>query len=122
LFNRSQQHDDHGNTPEQRTSACQAAEALFAPKSQRVEPRAQEGTPAGEVVQKPRVLAVAAVAAVPRDEPETPVSVTLPRKPVIPSAHTARMRAWLKYSMTVAQVAEMYGVTAGEVEHILRIA
>jgi hypothetical protein len=121
LFNRSQQHDDHGNSREQITNARQAAEALFAPK--RIEPTIREGTPAGEAVRKPRVLAIAAVATVPRDERKAPTSVKLPTMPVIPSAHVARIRAWLKYGMTAAQVvADMYGVAAGEVERFLRIA
>jgi hypothetical protein len=45
-----------------------------------------------------------------------------PGKAVIPAAHAVRIRAWLKYGMTMAQVAEMYGVAAGEVERVLRPA
>jgi len=120
LFNRSPQYDDRGNSREQSTSARQAAEALFAPKPQRVEPSLRETTPAGEAVRKPRVLAASRAAPVLRDEPKAPTSAKPPRKPGIPAAHVARIRVWLKYGMTAAQVAEIYGVAAGEVERVLR--
>jgi hypothetical protein len=41
-------------------------------------------------------------------------------KPVLPAAQIARIRAWLKYGMTAAQVADTCGVTASEVERVLR--
>jgi hypothetical protein len=101
LFNRSQQYDDRGSSREENTSARQAAEALFAPKPQRVEPSIRETAPAGEApVRKPRVLAVAAATPVPHDAPEAPTRAEPPRKPVIPAAHVARIRAWLKYDLT----------------------
>jgi hypothetical protein len=119
LLNRSEQYDDRGNNREQSTSARQAAEALFAPKPQRVEPTVREASPAGEAVRKPRVLAVAIATPVPHDAPEAPTRGKPPREPIIPAAYIARIHAWLKYGMTVAQMAEMYGVAASEVERIL---
>jgi hypothetical protein len=123
LFNRSPQQDNRGNSREQNTSARQAAEALFAPKPQpqRIE-LVRDVVPAGEAVRKPRVLAVATAAPVTRDEPKAPTRAKPLTKPVIPAAHVARIRAWMNYGMTAAQVAEMYGVTAGEVERVLRTA
>jgi hypothetical protein len=118
LFNRSTQHDDRGVRREPGTSARQAAEALFAPKPQRVEPPAREAGSAGEAVRKPRVLTIDAAVPVPRDEPAAPTRAQPPGESVIPAAHIVRIRAWLKYGMTVAQVAEMYGVAAGEIERI----
>jgi hypothetical protein len=98
------------------------AEALFTPKPQRVGPTIGEAAAGGEAVRRPRVLAVA-VAAMPveHSEPEEPTTKPL-RKPVIPATHVARIHAWLKYGMTAAQVAEMYGVAVGEIERILCIA
>lgn len=122
MFNRSQQYDDHGNSRERNTSARQAAEALFAPKPQRVEPTVRKAAPTDEVVRRPRVLAVAAAVPVRHDKPEAPISAQPPIKPIIPPAHLARVRACLKYGMTAAQVAEMYGVAVDEVERSLRIA
>ena len=66
---------------------------------------------------KPRVLAIVAASPFEYNEPEKPST-----KPVIPAAHIARIRACLKYGMTRAQVAEMYGVAVDEVARILRIA
>jgi hypothetical protein len=122
LFDRSSQYDNRGDRREQSTSARQAAEALFSPKTQPVKPAVRETSPVGEAVRKPRVLAVAVAAPVPHDEPEAPTRAKPPMKPVIPAAHAARIRAWLKYGMTAAQVAEIYGVAAGEVERVLRAA
>ena len=121
MFNYSPQHDDRGDSREPSTSARQAAEALFTPKPQRVEPTIRETAPAGELVRRPRVLAVAAATTpVERRELEEPLGK--PLKSPIPAGHVARIRAWLRYGMTVAQVGEMYGVAAGEVEHVLRMA
>jgi hypothetical protein len=122
LFNRSPQHDDRGDRREPSTNARQAAEALFAPKPQRAPTPVREAGAAGEAVRKPRVLTIAAAAPVPRDELAASTSATLPKQPTIPAAHVARIRAWMKYGMSAAQVAEMYGVAAGEVERVLRIA
>jgi hypothetical protein len=40
----------------------------------------------------------------------------------IPSSQFARIRAWVKYGMTAAQVAGVYGVAVGVIERILRQA
>ena len=122
MFNRSQHYDDRGNGREQSTSARQAAEALFAPKPQRADPSDREAAPVGEVMRKPRVLTAATAVPMPRDEPAAPTHAPPPKEPVIPAAHVARIRAWLKYGMTAVQVAEIYGVAAGEVERILHQA
>lgn len=122
MFNRSPQRDDRGDRREQSTNARQAAEALFAPKPQRVEPTIREAARAGEVVRKPRVLEVAAAVPVPPEEPAAPTCAVPSREPVIPAAHVVRIRAWLKYGMTAVEVAEMYGVAAGEIERVLRSA
>jgi hypothetical protein len=129
LFNRSQPRDDRGDSHKQSTSARQAAEALFAPKPQDVAPKPQgvepsirEAAPASEAVRKPRVLPAASAVPAVHDEPEAPTSSALPKEPLIPAMHVDRIRSWMKYGMTTAQVAEMYGVAAGEVERILRLA
>jgi hypothetical protein len=51
------------------------------------------------------------------DNHETTV---LPRSPAceIPGAQLARMRALVKYGMTIAQVAAVYGVAVGDIQHI----
>ena len=44
----------------------------------------------------------------------------MPRE--IPASEFARIRTWAKYGMTVAQVADFYGVAVGEIERILHKA
>jgi hypothetical protein len=122
LLNRSEQHDDRGDNRERAISARQAAEALFTPKPQITEPSIRETAPGGEPVRKPRVLAVAAATPVLHDEPTQPIRAKSITKPVIPAAHFARIRAWVKYGMTAAQVADVYGAPAGEIERILGTA
>ena len=93
MFDRSSQNDDRGERREQSTGARQAAEALFSPKPQHVEPPVREAAPAGEAVRKPRVLAVAAALPVPRDESEAPASVEPPKEARHPGPHTSRASA-----------------------------
>ncbi len=38
----------------------------------------------------------------------------------IPVSHFPRIRSWVKYGMTVTQVAEVYGAVLDEIERILR--
>jgi hypothetical protein len=103
------------------TSARQDAEALFRPKRQLAQEPAQEGAPpAGVSVRKPRVLAISPPQPLHHGEPETPIRPEKQVTPEIPSSQFARIRAWAKYGMTARQVAEMYGVTVGEIEGIIR--
>jgi hypothetical protein len=54
------------------------------------------------------------------EEGEAPVSSEQPMTPEIPSSQCARIRAWVKYGMTAAQVAGVYGVAVDAIERILR--
>lgn len=99
-----------------------AAEALFARKRQVVEP-AKPATVAstGESVRKPRILSAVPMRRPPSEAVAPSVKVVSPTKPgKIRPAHSARIRTWLKYGMTVPQVAEVYKVTIGEIERILQ--
>jgi hypothetical protein len=42
--------------------------------------------------------------------------------PEIPASEFARIRIWVKYGMTVSQVAQVYGVAVDQVERVLRKA
>jgi len=53
---------------------------------------------------------------------ETPVSPKQPTMPEIPVSQFERIRTWVKYGMTVSQVAQVYTVTVEEIERILRKA
>jgi hypothetical protein len=82
---------------ERRARARRAAEALFAPKA-----------PVKQPIDSP-------VPTVPTE----PADAMQPPK-MIPAAHLPRIRAWLKYGMTIAQVAAVYGVAVAEIEAMMR--
>ena len=63
--------------------------------------------------------------------PSAPTRLTEGKAPVIPEPQTPRevprsqfprIRSWVKYGMTAAQVAEVYGVAVDDIERILRKA
>jgi hypothetical protein len=117
-----QQHHFRGDDRQQITGAREAAEALFRPKRQVIEPSVPETPPAADSsARKPRVLTIASPAPV-HAEREAPVSPKQQMTREIPRSQFARVRAWVKYGMTAPQVAEVYGVAIGEVERILRKA
>jgi hypothetical protein len=53
------------------------------------------------------------------EEVKAPVSREPQRKSAIPRSHFPRIRTWVKYGMTITQVAEVYGADIGEIERIL---
>ena len=54
---------------------------------------------------------------------EASVNRTPPKpREKIAASQLSRIRTWLKYGMTIPQVAEVYGVTVGDIERILRKA
>lgn len=89
------------NDRERIDRARRAAEALFAPK-----PRAVEAAPAPPVRRE--------VLAPPASRPPPPREVA--------ESQAARIRTWVKYGMSVAEVAEVCGVPADEIERLLRKA
>jgi hypothetical protein len=103
------------------TRARQTAEALFAPKQQVAEPAVSSSLPpAGAPVRKPRVLGIASPAPAQPEAVEPAVSAERRIKPMIPASQFARIRSWVKYGMTPAQVAEIYGVNVDDVERVIR--
>ena len=65
---------------------------------------------------------MSAVAPVRHEEVEAPNGSEQQTTPEIPGSQFARIRALVKYGMTVPQVAEAYGVAVGEIARILRKA
>ncbi len=117
-----QQHHFRGDDRQQITRAREAAEALFRPKRQVIEPSVPETPPAADSsARKPRVLTIAPPAPV-HAEREAPVSPKREMTPKIPRSQFDRVRTWVKYGMTARQVAEVYGVAVDEVERIIRKA
>ncbi len=102
--------------------ARQAAEALFAPRPRIIEQSCPTTTSSpDQTARKPRILsAVAQAQPTPVERTEVPIA-PVPPKPTqkIPASHRGRIRACMKYGMTMAQVAEVYGVTIGDIERML---
>jgi hypothetical protein len=94
-------------------SARQAAEALFAPKPKPSEASAAAPPP-------PTKQAIPTSPPDPGEQAEVPASSA--PLPSIPKAQMARIRTWLRYGMTISQIAEICGVPAGDIEHLLRCA
>lgn len=94
--------------------ARQAAEALFAAK-----PPVTAKPSIHQPDRQPRDLETALPAPVPSEVSEAAVSPEPPMLPAaIPAVHFARIRSWVKYGMTFAQVAEVYRVPVDEVARI----
>jgi hypothetical protein len=81
-----------------------------------------DSTPADQSARKPRVLRIISPPAIRVEEVKAPVSPEPRTAPAIPRSQLARLRSWVKYGMTIAQVAQVYRVPVGEIEHILRHA
>ena len=121
---------DDRNNREKISRARQAAEDLFKPAQQTTAPELSSVSIVSSTAQRarrqPRVLAVA-----PRVQPNAEVEAPAESKPtrrkktaaqhggVIPSSQLGRVRALANYGMTRAQVAELYGVTIEEIDHVI---
>jgi hypothetical protein len=103
---------------EQRVRARQAAEALFSPK---LPPAEAPPAPTNPPVRQPRVLKPepAAVVRPSVETAATPEPTALAPSAAIPPPHVARIRSWLRYGMTIAQVAKAYRVPVTEIKRLL---
>jgi hypothetical protein len=118
LSGRHSQPHPRGEDQERITRAREAAEALFTSKQSANSPSAREPAAKGR---KPRVLQIISPTLADRnDEPEAPPAVSEPTAREIPRAEFARIRVWVKYGMTAAQVAQVYGVAVADIKRILR--
>jgi hypothetical protein len=122
LHSRWQQPHPRGHDRERITRARQAAEALFTPKRQVTEQSVANSPAIDHSARKPRVLEISPPAPVPPKPVKSQLSPAPPAMRAVPRSHFARIRTWVKYGMTVLQVAEVYGVDVGEIERILRRA
>ena len=120
MLDRRQQPHPSGDDRERITRARRAAEALFRSKPPVSEPSVSDSPPADQSARKPRVLGISPAVPVRHDELETPVGPEPPPTREILRSQFARIRALVKYGMTVAQVAQVYGAPVGEIERVLR--
>jgi hypothetical protein len=122
LLSRQQQITPRGDDRDQITRARQAAEALFTSKPRPVSTAAvpQSLTPTGRSTRTPRVLPIVSPAAPVRHEEREVSAAPEPQTTrEIPRWQFRRIRPLVKYGLSVAQVAQVYGVSAGEIERIL---
>jgi hypothetical protein len=123
LISRQQQPRPGGDDRDQITGARQAAEALFRSKQPVSGPSVPASAPADQSARKPRVLQIISPAVpVRHEERETPAAPEPQTMRKIPRSQFVRIRTLVKYGMTIAQVAKVYGVDAGEIARILRQA
>jgi hypothetical protein len=121
LLSRQQQPHSRDDNRERITRARETAEALFTSKPPVSGPSVDDIPPAGPSARKPRVLRIISPAApVKPKEDKAPVRPDPRTQREIPRSQFARIRALVRYGMTAAQVAEVFGVTAGDIERILR--
>jgi hypothetical protein len=120
LFSSPQLSYSTGDDRERLARAREAAEALFTSKPPAAEGPASQGAAPGEqTARKPRVLAILPRAPARQAPPAAPVA-RAPRKPRgISRSQHARIRTWVEYGMTAAEVAEVYGAAIGDIERIL---
>jgi hypothetical protein len=125
LLSRPQQLKPRGDDPEPITRARLAAEALFTSKPPPVSTPTIPAslTTTDRSTRKPRVLPILSPAApAHHEERETPAAPEPQTTRALARPQFARIRALVKYGMTVAQVAEVYGAAVSEIERILRKA
>ncbi len=123
MLNRWEKTNPRDDDRERVARARQTAEALFTPKLQVAEPTVTGSVPpADSPVRKPRVLGISSPAAARREAVEPPAGADQPIMPKVPASQFARIRSWVRYGMTPAEVAKVYGVSAGDIERIIRDA
>ena len=92
------------------------AEALFTSKPPVSRPSVSQDASADLSPGKPRVLQIISPPAI---RLKVALSPEPQRKPAIPRSHFPRIRTWVKYGMTITEVAEVYRADIGEIKRIL---
>ena len=118
MLNRQQHPRD--NDREQIVRARQAAEALFTSKSPVTKPAVTDSAAPSLTARKPRVLQIIAGPAKTDVKVTAAVTPEPQSRPQIPRSQFSRIRSWVKYGMTVRQVAEHYGTEIDEIRRIIR--
>jgi len=119
LFDRD--HPGHAARGGDHVSVRQAAEALFTPKPPALKrPEVAAESSASPQFRQPRVLGISAPQPRRQEdvEPLRPAPATTQKR--IADTEAARVKTWVKYGMTIPQVAKVYGVTLMEVQRVLR--
>jgi hypothetical protein len=118
----TKRHLDADNDGRRQASVQEAAEALFRPKEPLNDAVVPAAASTDQPARKPRVLAAALVPSNQHETAETPAGVAArsAAAATIPASHAARIRTWIKYGMTTAQVAAIDGAVVDEVKRVLQ--
>jgi hypothetical protein len=116
----SRQQHSRDNDREQTVRARQAAEALFTSKPAITKPAVTESASPSPTERKPRVLQMIPRPAKSDEEVKATVTPGSQPTPQIPRSQFSRIRSWVKYGMSVRQVAEHYGTEIDEIRRIIR--
>jgi hypothetical protein len=135
LLSTQRQAPSRSDDRERITRARQTAEALFPQKPAVSKPSVSATPRTDQPARKPRVLPIIsssatdaeAVVGPPLEKTQADAQQHLGKEigaerqttPAIPQAHFSRIRNWVKYGMTIAQVANIYQTHVGEIERIL---
>jgi len=122
LFSRKRPLSPREDERERITRARRSAEALFTTKRQVTKQSSvSESFPSvDQSPRKPRVLKALLPAPVRHEEDKAPVDSEQRITREISKSQFARIRVWVEYGMTAAQVAGVYGVAVDVIEGILR--
>ena len=97
-----------------------AAEALFKPKKSADETaQAATATSPEHTIRRPRVLTVQRPGSVSEPTIKSPSVLVETEVAPIPPSDVRQIKTWLKYGMTVQQVAKTYGVAIGVIRSLL---
>ena len=120
MYDDSRDHSRSDANPEI-TTARQAAEALFRAKTRQPRKEVLDASALAEQpLRKPRILPVINSAPGRAEEITNPVIPKKPRADSIPASDVARIRTWLKYGMTLQEVAQVYRVATSAIERLLQ--
>jgi hypothetical protein len=120
LLDRRRSPSPRNDERERITRAHRAAEALFTSNRQVIKLSLSGSSPSvDQAARKPRVLNVVTGDGQSRGK-QSAVDSEQQILPAIPKSQFARIRTWVEYGMTAAQVAAVYGVAVDVIEGILR--
>jgi hypothetical protein len=101
--------------------ARQAAEAIFKPKPPALkQTEAHLDSPENPQGHQPRILGISVPGPRPQEQVEPSGAAAGTTEKRIADAEAARVKTWIKYGMTIPQVAVVYGVALTEVQRVLR--
>ena len=103
------------------SGARAAAEALFFKPKKSIDETTQSPTAMSseQAIRKPRVLTVQRPVRLSEQTIKSPAVLVETEVAPIPPSHVRQIKTWLKYGMTVPQVAKTYGVAISVIQGLI---